>query len=74
MLVIRPEPSAWAVTCTACSHADAPAGIVGRSFPSTVPGCVHLDLERAGIVPSIDAAGGEAAQDWVGHADWAGMR
>ncbi|MFM1936695.1 MAG: hypothetical protein RI990_1654 [Planctomycetota bacterium] len=70
MLVIRPEPTAWTVTCTACAHAGAPAGIVGHAFPSTVPGCVHLDLERAGLIPSIDSVGGEAAQEWVGHADW----
>jgi beta-mannosidase len=70
MPVIRPEPDAWTVACTACAHPGAPAGIVGRSFPAVVPGCVHLDLERAGVLPPVDVGDGEERQEWVGHADW----
>ena len=70
MLVLRPDAASWTVTCTACCHPGAPAGIVGRTLPAEVPGCVHLDLERAGIIPPVDLGDGEARQEWVGHADW----
>ena len=70
MKVVRPDPAAWTVTCTACEHAGLPAGIVGQSFAAEVPGCVHLDLVRAGVIPPVDEGDGEARQEWVGHADW----
>ena len=70
MPVIRPDPSAWTVTCTACAHPQAPPAIVGRSFPAEVPGCVHLDLGRTGVLPPLDVGDGEERQAWVGHADW----
>jgi beta-galactosidase/beta-glucuronidase len=70
MIVVRPDEAAWTVTCVACAHAGAPAGIVGRALPATVPGCVHLDLVRAGVIPPVDEGDGEARQEWVGHADW----
>ncbi len=70
MIVVRPDEAAWTVTCTACTHAGAPAGIVGRALPATVPGCVHLDLVRAGVIRPVDEGDGEARQEWVGHADW----
>ncbi len=70
MIVTRPLPEAWSVSCTACAHPGAPAGIVGRAIPAEVPGCVHLDLVRAGVIPPVDLGDGEARQEWVGHADW----
>ena len=70
MIVARPKPDSWTVTCVACPHAGAPEGIVGRSFAAEVPGCVHLDLIRAGVIPPVDEGDGEARQEWVGHADW----
>ena len=70
MIVTRPVPEAWSVSCTACTHPGAPAGIVGRALPAEVPGCVHLDLVRAGVIPPVDQGDGEARQEWVGHADW----
>ncbi len=39
----------------------------GRSWPAQVPGCAHLDLLRAGVIPNPDAPGGEAAQEWIGR-------
>ena len=63
MIVVRPDEAAWTVTCVACAHAGAPAGIVGRALPATVPGCVHLDLVRAGIIPPVDEGDGEARRD-----------
>ena len=47
------------------SHPD------GRTWPARVPGCVHMDLMRAGAIPSPDAEGGEAAQEFVGTTSWA---
>ena len=44
--------------------------MVGRRFAAEVPGCVHLDLIRAGVIPPVDQGDGEARQEWVGHADW----
>ena len=70
MIVLRPPRDAWTVRCTACPHPSAPEGIVGREFPAEVPGCVHLDLVRAGVIPPVDRGDGEARQEWVGHADW----
>ena len=70
MIVVRPAAGSWSVACTACAHAGAPAGIVGRRIAAEVPGCVHLDLVRAGVIPPVDQGDGEARQEWVGHADW----
>ncbi|WP_066651969.1 glycoside hydrolase family 2 protein [Curtobacterium sp. MR_MD2014] len=52
----------------------APAGITGRTIPATVPGQVHTDLEREGIVadPTVDR--NEDGAKWVGRADWAYRR
>lgn len=70
MIVVRPAAGSWSVACTACAHAGAPAGIVGRRIAAEVPGCVHLDLIRAGVITPVDRGDGEARQEWVGHADW----
>ncbi len=70
MQVVFPVADAWMVECTSCASPDAPAGIVGRRFPAHVPGAVHLDLERAGVIPPVDHGDGEMRQAWVGHADW----
>jgi|GEM_PF-526627 len=47
-------------------HADR-SGHAGQSWPARVPGCAHLDLMRAGVIPNPDAPGGEAAQEWIGR-------
>ena len=46
----------------------------GRTFAAHVPGCAHLDLQRAGVIPTVDAAHGEAAQLWVGRAAFSWRR
>ncbi len=46
----------------------------GRSWPARVPGCAHLDLQRAGVIPLVDADGGEEAQAWVGRTPFAWSR
>lgn len=56
--------------CTACSSTAVPAGVIGTRFASEVPGCVHYDLMRAGVIGPVDHGDGEAQQVWAGHADW----
>ncbi|MFO0963960.1 MAG: hypothetical protein U0625_13790 [Phycisphaerales bacterium] len=56
----------WTVECTR----GAPAPNAGRVFEAAVPGCVHLDLLRAGAIAHPDRGDGEARQEWVGLADW----
>ncbi|WIB00675.1 glycoside hydrolase family 2 protein [Curtobacterium sp. MCBA15_012] len=48
----------------------APADIAGRSIRATVPGQVHTDLEREGLLPDPTFDRNEEAAKWVGRADW----
>ncbi|MBT2502646.1 glycoside hydrolase family 2 protein [Curtobacterium sp. ISL-83] len=61
----------WTVTM---SSDNAPAGVpdavVGRSIPATVPGQVHTDLERAGLLADPTFDRNEDAGKWVGRSDW----
>lgn len=41
-----------------------------RSIPAQVPGHVHLDLERAGVIASPFQECHEAGLNWVDEADW----
>ena len=70
MISVLPKAEGWTVECTACSSAAVPAGVIGTRFASEVPGCVHYDLMRAGVIGPVDEGDGEAQQVWVGHADW----
>lgn len=54
--------------------AGAPDGIAGRTIRATVPGQVHTDLEREGLVPDPTFDRNEDAAKWVGRADWAYRR
>ena len=70
MISVVPTSEGWTVECTASSSAEIPTGVIGTSIPSEVPGCVHYDLVRAGIIQPVDHRDGEAQQAWVGHSDW----
>ncbi|UOE44832.1 glycosyl hydrolase 2 galactose-binding domain-containing protein [Agromyces larvae] len=48
--------------------AAAPA--LPADIPAVVPGQVHLDLLRAGLIPDPDIGFGEHDQTWVGHSTW----
>lgn len=53
--------------------ADAPAAVhamLGRPIPAVVPGHVHLDLIRAGIIEHPDHGDAEASMQWIGRTDW----
>lgn len=52
----------------------APADLVGRAIPATVPGQVHTDLEREGVIADPTFDRNEDATAWVGRADWAYRR
>jgi beta-mannosidase len=47
-----------------------PAVVEGVAVAATVPGCVHLDLLAAGLIPDPYLDGNEAAVAWVGRVDW----
>ena len=42
----------------------------GETYPARVPGCVHLDLVRAGVIPTLDWRDNEATQQWIDGEDW----
>ncbi len=49
---------------------DVPAAMEGIVVAATVPGCVHLDLLAAGLIPDPYLDDNEAALAWVGRVDW----
>ncbi len=49
---------------------DVPAAIEGVTVAATVPGCVHLDLLAAGLIPDPYLDGNEAEVAWIGRVDW----
>jgi beta-mannosidase len=65
----------WTVTIAGDGvPAGAPAGIAGRSIRATVPGQVHTDLEREGLLDDPTFDRNEDAAKWVGRADWSYQR
>lgn len=56
----------WTVEPTA-----GPVTVAGRRLlPATVPGCVTLDLMRAGIVPDPYIGTNEELHQWIGRTNW----
>jgi beta-mannosidase len=49
---------------------EVPADVAGRTFAATVPGCIHLDLLAAGVIPDPHLDCNEALVQWVGRVDW----
>lgn len=60
--------SEWRVRA-ASSAPGMPAGVPSRDLPASVPGCVHTDLVRAGVI-AHPAAAGDSGLQWIGEADW----
>lgn len=50
--------------------ASGPAQIGADPIPATVPGVVHLDLLRAGLIPDPYLDDNESALAWIGLVDW----
>lgn len=61
-------------TVTMAGGTGAPDGVAGRTIPATVPGQVHTDLEREGLLLDPTFHLNEQAAKWVGRADWAYRR
>jgi len=49
---------------------DLPQAVRGRALPATVPGQVHTDLEREGLLPDPTFDRNESSTAWVGQTDW----
>ena len=49
---------------------EVPASVAGATFPAAVPGCIHLDLLAAGVVPDPYLDDQEREQAWIGFVDW----
>jgi beta-mannosidase len=65
----------WTVTIAGDAlPAGAPDAIAGRSIAATVPGQVHTDLEREGLLADPTFDRNEDAGKWVGRADWSYRR
>lgn len=65
----------WTVTIAGDGvPSGAPDGIAGRTIPATVPGQVHTDLEREGLLADPTFDRNEDAGKWVGRADWSYQR
>ena len=47
-----------------------PADVAAATVPATVPGCVHLDLQAAGLIPDPFMDQNEAQVQWIARADW----
>ncbi|MCT9621080.1 MULTISPECIES: glycoside hydrolase family 2 protein [unclassified Curtobacterium] len=65
----------WTVTMAGeAPPAGAPADVVGRTIGATVPGQVHTDLEREGLLADPTFDRNEDGAKWVGRADWSYQR
>ncbi|MFW5699027.1 MAG: beta-mannosidase [Planctomycetota bacterium] len=42
----------------------------GDRYPARVPGCVHTDLMRAGVLPELDHGDNELQHQWPVDEDW----
>ncbi|WP_308467376.1 glycoside hydrolase family 2 protein [Rathayibacter soli] len=57
----------WTVTAGA---GPVPAGFPVGAVPATVPGVIHTDLLRAGLIDPPFDGDAEAAQQWIGSTEW----
>jgi beta-mannosidase len=65
--VIRPLDTGWTVRA---AGGPVPAAIRDTVVAASVPGVVHLDLLRAGLVPDPYLDDNEALLAWIGLVDW----
>lgn len=49
---------------------EIPPDVAGVVVPASVPGCVHLDLLAAGLIPDPYLDENEAEVQWIGRVDW----
>jgi beta-mannosidase len=66
-LIRRPLLEGWTVSAIA---GPVPAGEVYANLPAAVPGLVHLDLLRNGLIDDPFDGDNEAVLSWIGRVDW----
>ncbi|PZE86208.1 glycoside hydrolase family 2 protein [Curtobacterium sp. MCBD17_032] len=64
----------WTVTPVEDGPRTVPDAVRGAVVAATVPGQVHTDLEREGLLPDPTFDRNETATAWVGQTDWAYRR
>jgi hypothetical protein len=52
------------------SDSDTTAATAISNVAAQVPGCVHSDLARAGIIGEMYMANNESKQAWIAYSDW----
>ncbi|HEY0249207.1 MAG TPA: glycoside hydrolase family 2 protein [Gryllotalpicola sp.] len=62
-----PITAGWTVTAVA---GPLPDGIPADPIPAVVPGVIHTDLLRAGLIADPFDGDNEAAQQWIGDTAW----
>lgn len=62
-------PTEWTVQAVS-NPEELPDNIAGKSIPAVVPGCVHLDLLRADLIPDPYLDRNELLVQWIGRTDW----
>jgi beta-mannosidase len=65
--MVRTVHDGWSVTAVG---GDVPDGLAGVVVPAAVPGCVHVDLLAAGLIPDPYLDLNEAEVAWIGYVDW----
>ena len=65
--MLRALHEGWTVTAVG---GDGPGEFMGVRVPATVPGCVHLDLLNADLIPHPYLDLNEPAVAWIGYVDW----
>ncbi|WP_405373067.1 MULTISPECIES: glycosyl hydrolase 2 galactose-binding domain-containing protein [unclassified Microbacterium] len=63
----RPLTEGWTVRA---ASGPAPADIAEAVIPAAVPGCVHVDLLDADLIPDPYQGVNEALLAWIGLVDW----
>src|SRR5438034_3475089 len=61
--------SAWTLRAIG-DLVDVPANLRGVTVPAVVPGCVHVDLIRAGLIDDPAVGMNENFVQWIGLNDW----
>ncbi|WP_243062241.1 glycoside hydrolase family 2 protein [Humibacter sp. RRB41] len=62
-----PISAGWTVTAL---DGPLPAGFDAAAVPAVVPGCVHTDLLRAGLIVDPFDGDNESHQQWIGDTVW----
>ncbi|GAA4170591.1 glycoside hydrolase family 2 protein [Gryllotalpicola koreensis] len=66
-LTFTPITAGWTVAPLA---GPVPDGFPDAALPATVPGVIHTDLLRAGLISDPFDGDNEAAQQWIGDTSW----